>query len=1115
MGGLFAPDTGDWSEEKRREWSDRKLYWQHKLAETERLDRERNSLSIEARDYNIRRIHQQVGLSPQHRQNLRDRGLTDEQIDSGLFFSLGQWQEVYGIHPRLAGVNPTGSSLIVPSPGLACPIWNPDGQIIGYQTRLDNPGDGGKYKWPTSQTQKRPDGASSHLPNGELPITYCYGSNPDFIGLSEGILKPYIASCRLGVSFIGAAGGQWAASPQQLQDYLTKARAKLGTKRVVLFPDGGAIANSHVMRCYEATLALLESWGYSVAIAWWGQVDKSHPDCDELKDLSGVKFITVDEFLALSRQFIGISAEFNAKARNLALEPDPTQYQEYLKWEEEQEQVEDAIAHHGAIYRFKDFICKGLKRLAPKGFKQPVTPEPTPKPAPKIWDGDRLGMPTPEQWATAGRPVVEFSGENAQVWTSAFATGWQSIHDKSGTGSGKTHSVTKIGHPYSKAWYLSSDHRNPTIPAIEENFADLNPRSQHGFYIDETGKQRLGTSDHPGEGANCIRAELFGRLRKLNYPVEGENNPVCGTCPWNGSCSVIPGRYRHDRAETLSHKSIRAHLESLPRGDYDYTQDILILDEPTSLITPTRQIEATANQLLIEADRSVGLGNNDYFLTLRTLVHSLQKLLEKSIKVHYGITHEEILSALKPVLEPDQIDELIEFLSNNQLNLSEVFTQPDAVGSGDYRQLGSSIQYINQQFRKEAYRETSSNLDQLPPNALIYLLKALRGDRGIVLRAYGGLLTLTINRVSEYSQIFNTAKHVVLLDATSSTKHLAAVAGIDQPILTIRKKATPPLANLEVVAINLKGLKTNHPSPTALSRVKALLSTLKAEYRNLSTIGHKNQLDKYGLDGYWWRDSRGVNTFEGREALALIGSPYPNVGAIQDNYLALYGNLDNFDEFYQFLVSEEILQALGRQRSNLYQDRQFKVFYIATELDLDFLKKYGATITYKQAFEICPEAGEGWQIALDSIIKALAESGARTQTQIAQALGKTQQAISKALREAGVTLSELMRRLEILLKRHTTNPIDSLYRVGCITEPEYLRDQYFRELFELPPLELVKTVIAIIEDLGWRDFRELFLDDYPKPLQIKALSSLTALLSDLELSDLIDYTRPAISPHAA
>ncbi|MBD1930374.1 MULTISPECIES: plasmid replication protein, CyRepA1 family [Cyanophyceae] len=315
-------------------------------------------LNVEERDRQIRKLHQQLGLSTKHRQKLRDRGLTNAQIDAGLFFSIAPWQEISGINARLAGVDLWGKKLLIPASGIGCPVRDELGRLIGFQTRFDDATDS-KYKWPTSRTAKRPNGATSHLPNGELPISCCRPattgemgrsylttSSPcstQSIGLAEGFLKSYIAAQKLNCVVLGAAGGNFTASRQQLKEILEKLRAELSTHTVNLYPDAGAVANPAVMRQYQLTIELVQSLGYEVQVAWWGQLTKESPDIDELEDLEAIAIITPEEFLAKSQ--CQRQSSINLPLENaLESEPDPEEYAAYVQREAAEEALEAAQA---------------------------------------------------------------------------------------------------------------------------------------------------------------------------------------------------------------------------------------------------------------------------------------------------------------------------------------------------------------------------------------------------------------------------------------------------------------------------------------------------------------------------------------------------------------------------------------------------------------------------------------------------------------------------------------------------------------------------------------------------------------------------------------------------
>jgi hypothetical protein len=252
--------------------------WKRRLSQRDAQRQRKNqlllatALDIPQRDRAIRKLHNYLGLGSKHRQNLCARGLTDAQIDAGYFFTIYPNQELPpGIPGNLPGVS--RGKLATKTAGMACPAFDVEGRLIGWQLRVDEATDN-KYRWAKGWK-------SSHLPNGELPITVCRpvdGVKHLGVRLCEGLLKPFIAAQKTGQICIGAAGGNHAGSPEQLKAALDA----INPESVTLDADAGAVANPHIIRLYQRTIDLVTGWGYAVNIGWWGQVDKSHPDIDEL-----------------------------------------------------------------------------------------------------------------------------------------------------------------------------------------------------------------------------------------------------------------------------------------------------------------------------------------------------------------------------------------------------------------------------------------------------------------------------------------------------------------------------------------------------------------------------------------------------------------------------------------------------------------------------------------------------------------------------------------------------------------------------------------------------------------------------------------------------------------
>ena len=249
----------------------------------------RSGLSRAERDKNIRLLSCHCGLSKIHRQKLKDRGLSDEAIASGYFFSVTPSQFApKGIDPKTPGVG-FGNKLSAGQSSLACPAFDCEGNVIGYQLRLDEATEN-KYRWAKGQR-------SSHLKNGELPITVARPiSNPLGIGMAEGILKPFIASQIHNKIFLGASGANFASGLEQVRLYLEAISKELQANVVDFFPDAGAVGNTHVIRSYRKTFDLLEGLGYGVRVAWWGQSKKLDKDCDEIGSNEAIAYLSLSEF---------------------------------------------------------------------------------------------------------------------------------------------------------------------------------------------------------------------------------------------------------------------------------------------------------------------------------------------------------------------------------------------------------------------------------------------------------------------------------------------------------------------------------------------------------------------------------------------------------------------------------------------------------------------------------------------------------------------------------------------------------------------------------------------------------------------------------------------------
>lgn len=998
--GIYYPRTNN--DFDRENWG-RETAERQRERDRYREARSQAALSVEARDRDIQVILGQLTLNKTDRERLNRRGFTDAQINEIGYVSVEQWQSLTGVLNY--GVNRRGN-LNNPCEGILCPIRNRKGQLIAL--RLHNPNGRPKY-----QSFK-----GSNLKSGEFPIAL-YGKNSasGIVGISEGLeFKPAIASYCLSIPVIGHNGTTFTSSPIQTQATLKD----LGASIIRLYPDGGVVGNPGLVAQYQKAIALYQSWGYVVEIAWWGQFTKADGDIDEIASnkIDSIQYLTPDEFLAL--------------------------------------------CPGSQVNQFKKWIGKQFKRGKPKGF---------------------------------GVPKIEgetFEGDRASAWQQLIYQGYD-VHDRDFMGFGKTHAVPDLVNPDGKIWYLVNDHRNPTVEGITDDYADLFPRNQYGFYRNDDGKLIKADEFTPKElieiQGNCIKADLFPKLTNLGYDPNGEGNenPICAACPMAPTCKNVKGFYRHDRRETLKSHKIRCHPQSLPR-EFDYSKDIAIVDEPAQLLKPTKTIETYWDKLLVESDRYRENLDSSQWEPIDTVLQKIKPLFNNGKK--WGLEHQAILEAIGDI----DLGKSIESLKTNPQNLAELFPVADAldIGQAERKKHKGAYKTAIAHLRNEAYKESQTNLNNLPPNALIHLFEALNGDKGIVLRIKGETLSITLDNRSEIGDILSQFKARIYLDGTINSDRLIHITRTPKPLKTIRSKGDNPLENLKINQIKTAGIGSKDYSDTAINRIIALEEKLG----DMPKIGNKSQQEKLGLDGYWFNHNRGSNDFAGEPNLMAIGLPMPNMGAIQDEYLAINRHLDGFDEYYARLVNDEILQLVGRQRVNRYPNQEFNLYFITPEhTDLSWLSEYGAKVTVKTAFEITPKAGnqkQNTRYRTVETIKQFIHDGIKiTQTAIAKKLGLTPQAIQKTLREAGIELTTLTEKIQGII---TTGPYKDSIRSSCNFDWAYQDLAWF---FELPLIEVATEIIQVVKSGGMEGLKQ-YLDTFSPAIQGKFLAVLAMLMVDLD-----------------
>ena len=1024
-------------------------------------------LPIEERDRYIRKLSQQLGLSAKHRQHLiEERGLSDEAIDCACYFTIEPYQEIVGISPTLAGVDLWGRKLTIGQRGIGCPIFDVRGHIIGFQVRFDD-ATSSKYKWPTSRSKFRPNGPTSHLPNGELPLAVWRPLGEikcRSIGMSEGInLKPYVVATRVFQPCLGAAGGNFAASPQQLKDSLDVLSTELNTKTIDFYPDAGAIANQHVLRQYRATFKLLQQWGYEIRVAWWGQTTKGeHLDIDDLL-IAGredeIQFITVAQFeLLIHQPSIRLHGFFDL---------------------------------FGWLPKLKNRLTQLAKKRSVWGFASRGTleTEPTPK----------------------AQPIEYQPGERLAVWTEAIQQGGRFIFDSSATGTGKSFD-SGLAHSQlfdcRQVIFLASEHRNPTVSTLL-NWTDLEARHA-GLVNDSFGRKRRAK---PGESyitpPNCGRNHAIKALRELNIDGADSASVICTTCPHLEACrgGHIFG-FLHQRQTALKSSRLLAHPESLPDPiEYDYSDVVLLWDEWSALLRTTRTLEVRVSdldQLIVQ----LVTNNSKLFCSLASIFEALRDLLTgfKKQPNRYGWNHMAVVELLPQL--PQELD----------------YCALEQAIAPDLRKLDRTAEYgISMADLPKAARKKFSEKDITMAQTikqtfllqwLLPMLSVLNGAAGY-LRIANGVLSITLPD-DRLVTIARSAKANIFLDATGDTNELALLLGVSTSEIINIRQLIPKSDNLEVIQVaNLGRLGNSERSCFLHQRLNAVINKLQEKDSLTKVIDFK----KFALPGSlrWWIESRGVNDLESTNSLILVGTPCRNLSHLEADFTLMHGRVPQpgtvkvkypvqikgqlppgmqpyfemkvsadpeFRAFVRRRILADIHQAIGRLRAHRRPTEKLCVYFLGDyPLDLP--------VTLIQASDITPEAAdktERVELAIKAAVAQLQAAGQKiTTTAIARISGYSQQHIS---------------RFHNLLKMLIESPNSQMSKTREKPEElQWLATQYLPLVVKSSPEKIFQEMAALLSAYGSKDFQCL----WQATLAQTQIAILAQLMLTLPMDSLLDF----------
>ncbi|OKH29915.1 hypothetical protein NIES2101_42880 [Calothrix sp. HK-06] len=847
------------------------------------------------------------------------------------------------------------------------------------------------------------------------------------------------------------------------------------------------------------------------------------------------------EFLNFAGITIPDNYENNYKNSYKTETPDVKFYADYVAWEKYQSETEELIAEEQSKQKILDILTK--LRAKVRDFTKLFDKEPktktTPKPTTLIYNTGNL--PTPEKYKSLKNPKIVFKAEHRhQIWAEAIDKGYKNILDNSHTGAGKSHAIGEFKYEQcSQQFYLAADHRNPTTKTIQDNYVDLVVR-HNGLKYDDTRKTPNGkdflvwpkAGERPDTYSNCPRQPIFSVLASKNIDEEGKHGAVCQTCSLANICKN--SGYKSQRRQVLERKHIRAHPDSLPRVSnakayedeeniLDYSNSIMFWDEVERLLKTSQTITVK----LPDLDQVMGMienANTELFNALQSLRKAIRSFFNGDVeRKRYGYD-DKAFKALLPNQE-EFIEHITKFgfdgaslietlLGILKPDLSFLKEEENRLNRDDSNRASKATEkFVDQVLRKETRKEMHEAAKDLPLNWLpTFLLILYYGQSGAFTFNWD---KLTVHSKSNtHLDLVREAKTNIFIDATLSRRLLALKLKIKQSEILLIEEEKPNYSNLTIIQITGMGkLGRQRASGMIEERIPALKAYLRAKHKDdIAFFDHK--LFAGPEDGYHFRDNRGVNRFEGTSALASIGIPCSNLGALKVEFQLLYGYCPdeekdkNFKAFVDEKTNGETIQDCGRLRANR-TDAQ-KTYYSIADYDISFLALAfpGATIKTQHISEICIEAANGGDKTISIVLNAIKQvmlGGCKlTQQAVSQAAKVTQGAVSKIISKLG-GWGKLKKLFQVLLDSFNSrwNNLKNLDE-----DMIWVATQWFPELVAPPdsepdPENVVTEVMNTAKAYGLKKFKAI-LANCTKQTRVGILTCFIQILPDYVLSQFLD-----------
>ena len=586
-------------------------------------------------------------------------------------------------------------------------------------------------------------------------------------------------------------------------------------------------------------------------------------------------------------------------------------------------------------------------------------------------------------------------------------------------GTGKSHLVPQVGprileiQDVDRVIYVSDSYRTPSIPVLLRWAAP--PTRHNGLVVDTIeDKQRLrrrkrsDPDDALVEQPSCQYSGGLQRLRDQGAQQESISKFCKHQCPVREGC-----RYRRDLFDFQTglksgeHNKLRCSVASIPAlqtwlDPKDWARTFLIFDEAPQIEKAqfhTSEIElerfpAWGSWLRSEYPDAMATAEGQQLTALLDALHNLPAAITDPEERRYGLQPQQLINSLPQAPAPDVFPFLADLEPDTNGLVADTerhdATTPVPALLQDLLRALQPITTGTQQAR--AYYCPRDGITVITGSDL--LQAAARSSAG----------SLVLDGTTALSDIH----HALLGGAPAAADHLAPIA------VSTPSKLKP--ANLEIIQITDLGACGANRGEDIQRRIEALLPALQIHTAErfgptakLGVLEKSHFRSREAGHGSWFVDNQGSNAFEHDQAIAMVGTPAPNLTASLAQFQVAHHNpattinSSAFRDWYGRRMGEQIIQGLHRLRP-IRREGETLLIFLITNLDLSGLirPQPGITFDSRLSGEFTKEAAPKKERTRDRVVAAIRELHA-------EGVHPSQRAVAQ---RTGISKTQVLRQAE-------------------------------------------------------------------------------------------------------